>query len=94
MGDHAPGKPWIYMPTASRWYCRKSQLPSGEAFRTKTVLAVEMLREIDAESAAPILAAFDGAYAMDSVVKPCLNPPEGERRIEFVTRLRRDARLV
>jgi hypothetical protein len=52
-----------------------------------------MLREIDAESAAPILAAFDGAYAMGTVIKPCLNPPEGKRRIEFVTRLRRDARL-
>ena len=25
--------------------------------------------------------------------KPCLNPPEGGRRIEFVTRLRRDVRL-
>lgn len=93
MGDLAPGKPWVYMPTASRLYCRKSQLPSGERFRTKTDLAVEMLREVDAESSAPILAAFDGAYAMETVIKPCLSPREGSRRIEFVTRLRRDARL-
>ena len=77
MGDLAPGKPWTYMPTASRLYFRKSQLPAGERFRTKTAMAVEMLRETDAESAAPILAAFDGAYAMETVVKPCLNPPEG-----------------
>lgn len=81
------------MPTASRLYFRKSQLPVGERFRTKTAMAVQMLREIDAESASPILAAFDGAYAMETVVTPCLNPPEGCRRIEFVTRLRRDARL-
>jgi len=30
---------------------------------------------------------------METVIRPCLNPPEGQRRIEFVTRLRRDARL-
>ena len=77
MGDLAPGKPWTYMPTASRLYFRKSQLPSGERFRTKTAMAVEMLREVDAESAVPILAAFDGAYAMETVIKPCLNPPQG-----------------
>jgi|WetSurMetagenome_2_1015567.scaffolds.fasta_scaffold121230_1 hypothetical protein len=93
MGDLAPGKPWTYMPTASRLYFRKSQLPAGERFQTKTAMAVEMLREVDAESAVPILAAFDGAYAMETVIKPCLNPPEGKRRIEFVTRLRKDARL-
>jgi hypothetical protein len=93
MGDLAPGKPWTYMPTASRLYFRKSQLPAGERFRTKTAMAVDMLREVDAESAVPVLAAFDGAYAMETVIKPCLNPPEGGRRIEFVTRLRRDARL-
>jgi DDE superfamily endonuclease len=93
LGDLAPGKPWTYLPVASRLYFRKSQLPIGETFRTKTALAVEMLRQADAESAAPILAAFDGAYAMNTVVKPCLNPPEGRRRIEFVTRLRKDARL-
>jgi hypothetical protein len=74
-------------------YFRKSQLPVGEGFLTKTALAVQMLRQVDAESDAPILAAFDGAYAMDTVIKPCLNPPPGRRRIEFVTRLRKDARL-
>jgi hypothetical protein len=51
-----------------------------------------MLREVDSESAVPVLAVFDGAYAMETVIKPCLNPPEGGRRVEFVTRLRRDAR--
>ena len=93
LGDLAPGKPWTYMPVASRLYFRKSQLPVGETFRTKTAFAVDMLRQADAESAAPILAAFDGAYAMETVIEPCLNPPEDGRRIEFVTRLRRDARL-
>jgi len=93
LGDLSPGRPWTYMPLASRLYFRKSQLPIGERFRTKTALAVEMLRETDTESAAPILAAFDGAYAMETVIEPCLNPSEGGRRIEFVTRLRKDARL-
>jgi hypothetical protein len=93
LGDLAPGKPWTYMPMASRLYFRKSQLPVGETFCTKTALAAEMLRQADEESSAPILAAFDGAYAMDTVVGPCLDPPTEKRRIEIVTRLRKDARL-
>ena len=93
MGDLAPGKPWTYMPLAARLYFRKSQLPVGEKFCTKTAMAVEMLRVVDGESKAPILAAFDGAYAMETVIEPCLNPLPGGRRINFVTRLRKDARL-
>ncbi len=93
MGQLAPGKPWTYLPCASRLYFRKSQLPVGETFKTKTGHAFDMLREVDDESEKPILAAFDGAYAMETVIRPCLNPPEGSRRIDFVTRLRRDARL-
>jgi hypothetical protein len=93
MGQLVPGKPWTYLPCASRLYFRKSQVPVGETFKTKTGHAIEMLRQMDAESQRPILAAFDGAYAMATVIRPCLEPPEGRRRIEFVTRLRRDARL-
>jgi hypothetical protein len=93
LGDLAPGKPWTYMPLASRLYFRKNQLPVGETFRTKTGFTVDMLRQADTESAVPILAVFDGAYAMETVIEPCLNPPPGMRRIEFITRLRRDARL-
>jgi hypothetical protein len=52
-----------------------------------------MLRQADAESAAPILGVFDGAYAVDTVVRPCLESRPGQRRIDLVTRLRADARL-
>jgi len=93
LGRLIPSQPWVYLPCTSRLYFRKSQLPPGESFRTKTAHAVEMLRETDEESELPILAAFDGAYAMETVIRPCLNPPEGARRIDFVTRLRCDARL-
>jgi hypothetical protein len=93
MGDLVPGRPWTYLPHAARLYCRQSQLPAGEIFRTKTALAVELLRQADAESPAPTLAVFDGAYAVETVVKPCLAPEGGRRRIELVTRLRADARL-
>lgn len=93
MGELISGQPWTYLPLASRLYFRKSQLPVGEKFQTKTASAVEMLHEVDSESETPILAAFDGAYAMESVVQPCLEPEEHSRRIDFVTRLRRDARL-
>ena len=93
MGHLAPGKPWTYLPCASRLYFRKSQLPVGEEFKTKTAHAVDMLRQLNDESEKPVLAAFDGAYAMETVIRPCLDPPKGSRRIDFVTRLRRDARL-
>jgi len=93
MGDLLPGKPWTYLPHASRLYFRRSQLPVDEKFRTKTKLAVEMLREVDAESETPVLAVFDGAYANTTVVRPCLNPSGTQRRIDVVTRLRIDARL-
>ncbi len=93
MGDLVPGKPWTYLPPAARVYCRQSQLPTGESFRTKTALALELLRQADGESMAPILAVFDGAYAVDTVIQPCLQPQPGQRRIAIITRLRTDARL-
>jgi hypothetical protein len=92
MGDWRPGRPWTYLPHAARWYCRQSQLPAGEPCRTKTALAVELMRHADAESPAPILAVFDGASAVDTVVTPGLAPTIGRRRIELVTRRRADAR--
>jgi hypothetical protein len=93
MGDLLPGRPWLYLPHAARLYCRQSQLPAGEAFHSKTTLAVELVRQADAESVAPILAVMDGAYAVATVVEPCLQPRPAHRRIEMLTRLRVDARL-
>jgi hypothetical protein len=93
MGTLLPGRPWTYLPHAARLYCRQTQVPAGEPFRTKTALAVELLRQADAESAAPILGVFDGAYAVDTVIRQCLEPGLGQRPIEIVTRLRADARL-
>jgi hypothetical protein len=93
MGDLVPGKPWTYLPHTARLYFRQSQLPAGEEFRKKTIWAVEMLRQVDAESAVPVLGVFDGAYANRTVIRPCLNPPADQRRIDVVTRLREDAQL-
>ena len=93
LGDLIPGEPWAYLPHSARLYFRRKQLPRGEHFRTKTALTVELLRQVDGGSAAPILAVFDGAYATRSVVRPCLKPAPGQRRIDIVTRLRIDARL-
>jgi hypothetical protein len=93
MGDLVPGRPWTYLPHAARLYCRQTQLPAGETFRTKTTLAVELLQQADTVSQAPILGVCDGAYAVRTVVGPCVTPRPGQRRIEIVTRLRADARL-
>ena len=82
-----------YAPLASRLYLRKTQLPVGETFRTKTELAVELFQQADDQSPQPILAVFDGAYAHKTVLGPLLAPPSGGRPIPFVTRLRKDARL-
>ena len=92
-GDLLPGPPWTCLPHSGRLYFRQSQLPEVETFRKKTALAVELLWQADSASEAPLLAVVDGAYAVHSVLRPCVCPPPGQRRIEFCTRLRADARL-
>jgi len=93
LGDLVAGKPWTFLPHSARLYFRANQVPPGEAFAKKTALAVDLLRQADTVAETPILAVFDGAYAMTTVVRPCLQPPAGGRRIEVLTRLRLDARL-
>jgi hypothetical protein len=95
-----PGKPAWFLPISGRLYFRKSQLPrlspaSGrtEPFRTKCELAVELLREQARILGGRHLAAFDGGYALQSVIRPLVSPEDGSARIEFLTRLRLDARL-
>lgn len=82
-----------FFPTMGRLYMRESQLPEGEQFRTKPQLAVEMARICARTAEGPHLAVFDGGYAIRTVVRPLTSPPEGEPRVEFLTRLRRDSRL-
>jgi DDE superfamily endonuclease len=95
---HEPRKPGWFLPIAGRLYFRKSQLPAGPAgavaFRTKCELAVELLRE-QARIAAgqKHLGVVDGGFALRSVVRPLVLPEDGSPRIDFLTRLRRDARL-
>jgi hypothetical protein len=64
-----------------------------EPFRTKCELAVELIREQARTTGGRHLAAFDGGYALQTVVRPLVSPEEGSPRIEFLTRLRHDARL-
>jgi muconolactone delta-isomerase len=92
MGDLVPGRPWTYLPHAARLYFRRSQLPDGETFVTKTERAARLIRQADADSAVPVLAVFDGAYANTTVIGPCRDASRG-RRIDVVSRLRFDARL-
>jgi hypothetical protein len=95
-----PDRPAWFLSLSGRLYFRKSQLParSGAAgpkavFRTKCELAVELIREQARIIGGRHLAVFDGGYALKNVVRPLL-VPEGDRpRIEFLTRLRHDARL-
>jgi hypothetical protein len=95
-----PGRPAWFLPVSGRLYFRKSQLParSGaagpkEAFRTKCELAVELIRERARIVSGPHLAVFDGGYALGSVVRPLVAPEAGQPRVDFLTRLRHDARL-
>jgi hypothetical protein len=93
------GQPALFLPVAGRLYFRKTQLPAAQkgppiVFRTKCELLVEMAREHDQACPGRNLEVFDGAYAVASVVRPLVVPGAAHpRRIDFVTRLRRDARL-
>ncbi len=95
-----PDHPAKFLPVSGRLYFRKSQLParSGvagprEAFRTKCELAVELVREQARTIGSPHLVVFDGGYALKSVVRPLVAPEGDHPRVEFLTRLRHDARL-
>jgi hypothetical protein len=61
IGDLVPGTPWTYLPLSARLYCRQSQVPTGETLHPKTAWAVELWRQADAESTAPLMGVFDGA---------------------------------
>ena len=98
---HNPDQPAWFLPQAGRLYFRKSQLPGGKnspsqrhPFRTKCELAVELLRAQAEAVGGSHLGVFDGAYALGSVVRPLVVPESGHPRIEFLTRLRHDARLT
>jgi hypothetical protein len=97
---HNPDQPAWFLPIAGRLYFRKTQLPTRSAssrqtepFRTKCELAVELLREQARVSGGRHLGVFDGGFALRSVVRPLVLPEDGQPRIEFLTRLRHDARL-
>jgi hypothetical protein len=64
-----------------------------EPFLTKCELAVELFRQQADLVSGPHLAVFDGGYALRSVVRPLVLPEDGAPRIEFLTRLRHNARL-
>jgi hypothetical protein len=97
---HHTDQPAWFLPVSGRLSFRKSQLPtrSGtagpkEPFRTKCELVVELLREQARTIKGPHLGVFDGGYALKSVVRPLVLPGDGHARIDFLTRLRHDARL-
>jgi Transposase DDE domain len=101
---HNPEKPAWFLPLSGSLYFRKSQLPteSGSTgpkveFHTKCELAVDLFREQAKIVGGRHLAVFDGGFALKSVVRPLVLPEaeEGKTppRIEFLTRLRHDARL-
>jgi hypothetical protein len=89
-------QPAWFLPQAARLYFRKSQLPTTpvlETFRTKCQQAVELFRQQAEHFPGKNLAIFDGGFAFRSVVRPLVLPEAGHPRIEFLTRLRHDARL-
>jgi hypothetical protein len=90
---HNEGGPAWFLPLAARLYFRQSQLPAGEAFRTKCALAVELARQQARGAGGRHLAAFDGGFALRSVARRLADPEPGQPRVDFVTRLRHDARL-
>ena len=88
-----PSQPAWFLPHTGRLYFRRSQLPAGQTFRTKCALLVELLRNEAHHVAGRHLGVFDGAFAVRSVVRPLTQPEAGQPGVEFLTRLRGDARL-
>jgi hypothetical protein len=86
-------QPAWFMPQSARLYFRRTQLPPGEVFQTKNDLLVQMLRCQAKCVAGKHLAVFDGAFAVWNVVHPLVFPEPGQARVEFLTRLRKDAYL-
>jgi hypothetical protein len=86
-------EPWWFLPTQGRLYFRRSQVPTGESFRKKPALLVEMVLAEACRSPIPLLEVFDGGYAVQSVVRPLLAGACDAARIEVLTRLREDSRL-
>lgn len=82
-----------FLPTMGRLYIREGQRPEAHPFRTKPQMAVEMARQCAQAVPGPHLLVFDGGYAIRTVVRPLIDPPPGTPRVEFLTRLRGDARL-
>jgi len=91
VGLLAPGQPWTYLPAMGRLYFRRGQVPRGERFATKMVLAEEMLRSLRTSLREGLVAALDGGYAHQGLLRGLLKDPD--ERVDWVTRLRWDARL-
>lgn len=88
-----PSQPAWFLPHTGRLYFRRSQLPDGERFRTKCEMLVELLQNEAHHVVGRHVGVFDGAFAVRSVVRPLTQPEAGQPRVEFLTRLRGDARL-
>jgi hypothetical protein len=86
-------QPAWFLPQAARLYFRHTQLPPGEMFQTKNTLLVDLLRRQAKYVQGQHLAVFDGAFAVFNVVHPLVCPHPGQARVEFLTRLRKDACL-
>jgi hypothetical protein len=87
--------PALFLPVAARLYFRKDQLPAtGEVFRTKCDLLVEAVQQRALCENGPHLAVFDGGFALRSVVRRLVLPADTDQpRVDFITRVRHDARL-
>lgn len=92
-GALIPGRPWQCLPISSRLYFRESQAPAGEAFVTKPAHAVALFKHVVETLKTDVLAVFDGAYALTSVIKEVLDREKMGGRIDVVSRLRTNARL-
>jgi hypothetical protein len=94
-----PGRPAHFLPVAGQLYFRKSQMPPAQRgpavpFRTKCQLLVGQLRDHAKACPGKNLGVFDGAFALNSVVRPLVKPAEpGLPRVDVLTRLRHDAVL-
>jgi hypothetical protein len=79
---------WICLPILADLFVPELVLPKGKEFKSRTRLAIDLLRKLKNHVKGELTIVADGLYAKTSLVNFCLS--EG---ITFISRLRSDAAL-
>jgi hypothetical protein len=81
-------KRWLFFPLGLALYVRKKYCPKGREFKTRHVLAAEMIESLQGGLKTPLDVAADGAYATRDLMRTVESAGSA-----FVSRMRKDAEI-